>query len=66
MITFFFFFVLEKLGKDGMMGQNTAGEKEDLELPLFSLSTLITATDNFSFNTKLGEGGFGSVYKVNF
>ncbi|XP_070675386.1 G-type lectin S-receptor-like serine/threonine-protein kinase SD1-1 isoform X2 [Malus domestica] len=53
----------EKLGRDGMMGQNTAGQKEDLELPLFSLSTLITATDNFSFNTKLGEGGFGSVYK---
>ncbi|KAB2615778.1 hypothetical protein D8674_022366 [Pyrus ussuriensis x Pyrus communis] len=53
----------KKLGKDGMMGQNTAGQKEDLELPLFSLSTLITATDNFSFNTKLGEGGFGSVYK---
>ncbi|XP_068310305.1 G-type lectin S-receptor-like serine/threonine-protein kinase SD1-1 isoform X1 [Pyrus communis] len=53
----------EKLGKDGMMGQNTAGQKEDLELPLFSLSTLITATDNFSFNMKLGEGGFGSVYK---
>ncbi|ONI12996.1 hypothetical protein PRUPE_4G196400 [Prunus persica] len=53
----------EKLRKDGMMGQNNEGQKEDLELPSFSLPTLITATDNFSFNMKLGEGGFGSVYK---
>lgn len=49
-----------------MMGQNNEGQKEDLELPSFSLPTLTTATDNFSFNMKLGEGGFGSVYKVNF
>ncbi|XP_016648821.1 PREDICTED: G-type lectin S-receptor-like serine/threonine-protein kinase At4g27290 isoform X2 [Prunus mume] len=53
----------EKLRNDGMMGQNNEGQKEDLELPSFSLPTLITATDNFSFNMKLGEGGFGSVYK---
>ncbi|KAG9454350.1 hypothetical protein H6P81_007254 [Aristolochia fimbriata] len=33
------------------------------ELPLFDLSTLMTATNNFSLESKLGEGGFGSVYK---
>ncbi|KAK9051248.1 hypothetical protein SSX86_027875 [Deinandra increscens subsp. villosa] len=38
-------------------------EKDDFDLPLFSLSTLIVATDNFSMNNKLGEGGFGPVYK---
>ncbi|KAI3753819.1 hypothetical protein L2E82_25883 [Cichorium intybus] len=38
-------------------------ENEDLELPLFSFSTLVTATNNFSLNNKLGEGGFGPVYK---
>jgi len=37
----------------------------DLELPLFELATIANATDNFSINNKLGEGGFGLVYKVN-
>ncbi|KAL8510423.1 hypothetical protein ACS0TY_017294 [Phlomoides rotata] len=36
---------------------------EELELPLFDLSTISKATDSFSFNNKLGEGGFGAVYK---
>ncbi|THG19865.1 G-type lectin S-receptor-like serine/threonine-protein kinase At4g27290 isoform X1 [Camellia sinensis] len=38
-------------------------QKEDLQLPLFDLAAIINATDNFSENNKLGEGGFGSVYK---
>ncbi|KAL3576884.1 hypothetical protein D5086_022167, partial [Populus alba] len=33
------------------------------ELPLFSLQTLIDATDNFNTANKLGQGGFGPVYK---
>ncbi|CAA7060797.1 unnamed protein product [Microthlaspi erraticum] len=33
------------------------------ELPLFELTTIAAATDEFSFQNKLGEGGFGSVYK---
>ncbi|XP_016648543.1 PREDICTED: G-type lectin S-receptor-like serine/threonine-protein kinase SD1-1 isoform X2 [Prunus mume] len=53
----------EKMGKHGTMSKNYEGQKEDLEVPLFSLSTIATATDNFSFNKKLGEGGFGPVYK---
>ncbi|KAI3509908.1 hypothetical protein L1887_25433 [Cichorium endivia] len=39
-------------------------ENEDLELPLFSFSTLVKATNRFSLNNKLGEGGFGPVYKA--
>ncbi|PON81457.1 Mitogen-activated protein kinase kinase kinase [Trema orientale] len=39
------------------------GEEEDLELPLFNLSTIRIATDNFSVNNMLGEGGFGPVYR---
>lgn len=41
-------------------------EEEDLELPLFDLATISTATNNFSFENKIGEGGFGPVYKVMF
>ncbi|KAH6788409.1 S-locus lectin protein kinase family protein [Perilla frutescens var. frutescens] len=36
---------------------------KDLELPLFDLSTITKATDRFSINNKLGQGGFGPVYK---
>ena len=39
-------------------------EEEDLELPLFDTYTIATATNNFSFTNKIGEGGFGPVYKV--
>lgn len=39
-------------------------EREDMELPLFDLTTIADATDNFSIDNKLGEGGFGPVYKV--
>ncbi|KAL0012572.1 hypothetical protein SO802_007680 [Lithocarpus litseifolius] len=38
-------------------------EEEDLELPLFDTYTIATATNNFSFTNKIGEGGFGPVYK---
>ncbi|XP_021726292.1 G-type lectin S-receptor-like serine/threonine-protein kinase At1g11410 [Chenopodium quinoa] len=33
------------------------------ELPFFTRSEIAAATDNFSMANKLGEGGFGSVYK---
>ncbi|KAL3612524.1 hypothetical protein D5086_003544, partial [Populus alba] len=37
--------------------------EEDMELPSFHLATIVKATDNFSSNNKLGQGGFGPVYK---
>ena len=40
------------------------GRQEDLELPFFDLGTIVNATNNFSDNNKLGQGGFGPVYKV--
>ncbi|KAK2387546.1 G-type lectin S-receptor serine/threonine-protein kinase [Trifolium repens] len=36
---------------------------EDFELPFFDRATILKATKNFSLDNKLGEGGFGSVYK---
>jgi serine/threonine protein kinase len=40
------------------------GSREKLkELPLFEFQVLATATDNFSLSNKLGQGGFGPVYK---
>lgn len=33
------------------------------DLTVFDLKTIVSATDNFSSTKKLGEGGFGSVYK---
>ena len=44
---------------------NNEGWNEDMELLIFDLITIYNATDNFAINNKLGEGGFGSVYKVN-
>ncbi|KAL7615364.1 hypothetical protein Lser_V15G08607 [Lactuca serriola] len=38
-------------------------KKQDSDLPLFSLSKIIKATSNFSILNKLGQGGFGAVYK---
>ena len=44
--------------------ERAKGKSKDSWLPLFSFSSVSTATDNFSVENKLGEGGFGPVYKV--
>ncbi|XP_062018402.1 G-type lectin S-receptor-like serine/threonine-protein kinase At4g27290 [Rosa rugosa] len=44
--------------------RGSRASKEDLELPQFDFHTIATATDNFSSRNKLGEGGFGPVYKA--
>ena len=49
----------------GTMAYNLeVGQKEDGHLQLFDFATVSKATDNFSFHNKLGQGGFGLVYKV--
>ncbi|KAI5571681.1 hypothetical protein BDE02_11G110000 [Populus trichocarpa] len=44
---------------------NDEDENEVMELPIFDMKTIIKATENFSIDKKLGEGGFGTVYKGN-
>ena len=34
------------------------------DLLIFDLSCIVAATENFSTTNKLGQGGFGSVFKV--
>ncbi|KAJ0684596.1 putative protein kinase RLK-Pelle-DLSV family [Helianthus annuus] len=52
-----------KLTGEGEILNPSKRHEEDMELPLFSFSMIANATTNFSPNNKLGEGGFGPVYK---
>ncbi|XP_072058446.1 G-type lectin S-receptor-like serine/threonine-protein kinase At4g27290 [Arachis hypogaea] len=51
-----------ELGVARIIQRNRQGQKVT-ELPIFDFSVLVKATENFSSSNKLGEGGFGSVYK---
>ncbi|KAL6145428.1 hypothetical protein ACLB2K_056116 [Fragaria x ananassa] len=57
--------LLKKKGKtkDFVEVDELEESKRHPELQFFDLNTLIAATDNFSDVNKLGEGGFGCVYK---
>ncbi|CAL5393223.1 unnamed protein product [Camellia sinensis] len=58
-----------QLNKEGILmhksghGYTDKNQNEDLELPLFDLSTIADSTNNISINNKLGEGGFEPIYK---
>ena len=55
---------IEKSTNELSDGEKAKGKNKDPWLPLFSFSSVSAATDNFSIENKLGEGGFGPVYKV--
>ncbi|KAF6159074.1 hypothetical protein GIB67_032691 [Kingdonia uniflora] len=62
----FWLIIWRQRGKDqnNLCEENTDEiQKNELELPTFDFLTIATATNNFSCNNKLGEGGFGPVYK---
>jgi hypothetical protein len=37
---------------------------EGIDVPFFDFESILAATDTFSNANKLGQGGFGPVYKV--
>ncbi|KAL4620255.1 hypothetical protein ACB092_06G140000 [Castanea dentata] len=41
-------------------------DETDIDLPLFDLESILVATDSFSNANKLGQGGYGPVYKGTF
>lgn len=57
--------LLRELGIDRRGRHKRSGRKNNNnELEIFSFETVALATDYFSDANKLGEGGFGPVYKV--
>lgn len=48
---------------DSLLGE--INQVDFQELPLFEFEILVTATNSFQPSNKLGQGGFGLVYKVN-
>ncbi|CAH1414472.1 unnamed protein product [Lactuca virosa] len=41
----------------------SAEERKGIDVPFIEFKTILSATDNFSLANKLGQGGFGPVYK---
>ena len=64
--------LLDELGGSTMTPETNDGTANKDEIPkslskdllLFSFDSITAATNNFSITSKLGEGGFGPVYKV--
>ncbi|WMV39795.1 hypothetical protein MTR67_033180 [Solanum verrucosum] len=61
LVGFLFWFAMQR--KKGERGVGEGEGKEDMELPLFDVMTVSAATNNFSSDNIIGEGGFGSVYR---
>ncbi|XP_062150847.1 G-type lectin S-receptor-like serine/threonine-protein kinase At2g19130 [Alnus glutinosa] len=55
---------LSVINEETNTNNNMKKKEKDFELPLFSYESISTATNNFSAVNKLGEGGYGPVYKV--
>ncbi|XLU28628.1 hypothetical protein S245_064694, partial [Arachis hypogaea] len=56
-------YVIYRLRRNNIEKSNIEEYVNDTDLPLFDLLTITTATHKFSLNNKIGQGGFGPVYK---
>jgi CTP-dependent riboflavin kinase len=45
-------------------GQFREEDEKGIDVPYFNLESILAATNSFSDANKLGEGGYGPVYKV--
>ncbi|XP_051208986.1 receptor-like serine/threonine-protein kinase SD1-8 [Lolium perenne] len=48
--------------QDSSLHPSGQGNHQDLDLPSFDVATILAATDSFSIDNKIGQGGFGPVY----
>ncbi|KAF7822804.1 G-type lectin S-receptor-like serine/threonine-protein kinase [Senna tora] len=64
--SYFHYWRKRKSRREKIMSTKTKDEceEEHMELPLFDLSKIVDATNAFSAHNKLGEGGFGPVYRA--
>ncbi|KAF7814273.1 G-type lectin S-receptor-like serine/threonine-protein kinase CES101 [Senna tora] len=65
--------ILREIGGNAMLSmmygkarRNKKQREESDEVEMFTFESIVAATDNFSTDNKLGEGGFGPVYKPAF
>ncbi|XP_015970970.1 G-type lectin S-receptor-like serine/threonine-protein kinase At4g27290 [Arachis duranensis] len=65
LLIFFVYYRIRKKRQEKTMPEENKEERtqEDLELPIYDLDTIMKATNNFSIDNKIGEGGYGPVYK---
>ncbi|CAL9227034.1 unnamed protein product [Arabidopsis halleri] len=54
---------IETVQRESLRVSSRKQEEEDLELPFLDLDTISEATSGFSDGNKLGQGGFGPVFK---
>lgn len=56
--------IQHQLNQDSSIEDEHGQNGDQPNLPFFSIKTIMVATNNFSNQNELGQGGFGSVYKV--
>ncbi|KGN64608.2 hypothetical protein Csa_013124 [Cucumis sativus] len=63
LISFLIFFACFIYWRRRAEGNEVEAQEGDVESPLYDFTKIETATNYFSFSNKIGEGGFGPVYK---